>query len=70
MPYAQDREPVVIHKVLDKLDRKLAEKRHSRELDSWFNKGGAARYCKRLARDHKAHYPALLLYLEGHAPKH
>ncbi|HYD68152.1 hypothetical protein [Azospirillum sp.] len=60
----------MIHKVLDKLDRKLAEKRLSRELGAWFDKGEAARYCKRLARDHKAHYPALLLYLEGHAPRH
>lgn len=59
----------MIHKVLDKLDRKVAEKRAARELDAWIDKGHAARYCKRMAREHKAHYPALLLYLDGNAPR-
>lgn len=54
------------HKVLDKIDRIIAQKRNAGELQSWINSGFARRYCKRMAADQNIHYSALLLYVENH----
>ena len=60
----------VIHKILDKIDRMVAQKRQSGELQAWFDSGLARRYCKQVTASQKHYYPALLLYLERHAGHH
>ena len=55
------------HKVLDKIDRIVAQKREAGELQAWIDSGFARRYCKRLAAEQTIHYSALLLYVENHA---
>ncbi len=54
----------MIHKILDKIDRMVAQKRASGELDAWIDGGSARRYCKQMTASQKHYYPALLLYLE------
>ena len=56
-----------MHRILDKIDRTVARKRLSGELEAWISNGSAQRYCKRMAARQSIHYPALLLYLERHA---
>lgn len=57
----------MIHKIMDKIDRVIAQKRESGELDSWLSNGTAHRYCRELTESRKHYYPALLLYVERHA---
>lgn len=54
------------HKVLDKIDRIVAQKRDAGELKAWIDSGFARRYCKRAAAGGNVHYSALLLYVENH----
>lgn len=54
------------HKVLDKIDRIIAQKRDAGELEAWIDGGFARRYCKRAASVGGVHYSALLLYVENH----
>lgn len=56
----------VIHKILDKIDRIIVQKRASGELDAWIESGSARRYCKQATASQKHYYPALVLYLEHH----
>ncbi|AWK85176.1 hypothetical protein DEW08_02360 [Azospirillum thermophilum] len=57
----------MLHKILDKIDRMVAQKRQSGELDAWIRRGEARRYCQRISATRKHYYPALLMYLERHA---
>ncbi|AWJ82549.1 hypothetical protein TSH58p_03275 (plasmid) [Azospirillum sp. TSH58] len=57
----------MIHKIMDKIDRVIAQKRESGELDAWLSNGMARRYCQELTVSQKHYYPALLLYVERHA---
>ena len=54
----------MIHKILDKIDRMVAQKRANGELDAWIDGGSARRYCKQMTASQQHYYPALLLYLE------
>lgn len=57
----------MIHKIMDKIDRIIAKKRESGDLDAWLSNGAAHRYCQELTASQKHYYPALLLYVERHA---
>lgn len=57
----------MIHKIMDKIDRVIAQERESGELDAWLSNGTAHRYCRELTESRKHYYPALLLYVERHA---
>lgn len=60
----------MIHKILDKIDRIVAQKRRNGELDAWVSSGSAKKYCKNMAAEQKHYYPALVLYLERHIQQH
>ncbi len=52
------------HKIFDKIDRMVMEKRSRGEFDAWIATGAGKRYCQRVAGKGHPLYPALLLYLE------
>lgn len=60
----------MIHKILDKIDRIVAQKRQDGEFDSWVSSGSARKYCKKVTSEQKHYYPALVLYLERHIQQH
>ncbi len=57
----------MIHNILDKIDRMVAQKRASGELDAWIESGSARLYCEQESESHRHYYPALMLYVEQHA---
>lgn len=52
------------HKIFDKIDRMILEKRASGQFDDWIATGAGKRYCQRVTGKGHPLYPALLLYLE------
>ncbi|WP_448204638.1 hypothetical protein [Azospirillum sp. sgz302134] len=56
----------MIHKILDKLDRLVAQKREAGALDAWIESGSARRYCQKATAEQKHYYTSLMLYLESH----
>lgn len=57
----------MIHKILDKIDRIVAQKRASGDLDAWIESGSARLYCETESASHRHYYPALILYVEQRA---